>query len=262
MNLFPVAPILLLACSLGHAAAPCAPLRVGYTDQERAPYYMGQGTLVPELPGASVELIRKAAGADCPVQFVRLPTLRLRGALESGAIDVVPLDPRGDDLERFMFPQGADGAPDKRKAVHTVSVVFVRAGDGLPAETEPLRYFSSHVLGVIHGAPIVGQLRQAGLRLDQGALDAGRNLDKLAAGRIDGFAVALSAETDLDAFVRARHGKQLVRLARPLGYSHVWLAANKDYYDANRDRMTAVWRWMEAQGQTQLTVLMRKYKVP
>lgn len=254
---------LLLACSLAQAGADCMPVRVGYTDQERAPYYLGHGMLVPDPAGASVDLIRKAFGSvDCPVSFVRLPTLRLRPALESGLIDMVPIELRPGDQERFALPLAPDGSPDKRKAVRNVTVMLVRAGDGLRPDTDVPAYFRDRAVGATHGAPVVAQLRRAGLEVDDGALDVARNLDKLKLRRIDGLAMTLASEGDMDAYLLARHGSQFTRLAKPLGTSHVWLAASKGYYRANPERVAALWRWIESNGPAQLALYLKQYSEP
>lgn len=263
MKLLPAFAPLLLACSLAQAAADCMPVRVGYTDQERAPYYLGQGMLVPDPPGASIDLIRKAIGSlDCSVTFLRLPTLRLRPALEAGVVDLLPMELRPGDQERFVVPLAADGTPDRRKAVRNVTVMFVRAADAVPADTEAQPYFKDRAIGVTHGAPLVEQLRTAGWQVDDGALDVARNLDKLKLRRIDGFAMTLAGEGDMDAYLQARHGGQIVRLARPLRTSYVWMAASKAYYSAHPERVAALWRWMETQGQSQLAGFLKKYEAP
>ena len=53
-------------------------------DQNRPPYWLGEGEQVPEPPGAAVDLIRSAvmeSGFNCPPTLVRLPVARLRVAL-------------------------------------------------------------------------------------------------------------------------------------------------------------------------------------
>jgi hypothetical protein len=63
--------LLLVACGAS-AAEACQPVRVGYSDRERVPYYMGNGSEVPDKPGVLVELIREAfRSVGCPVVLVR-----------------------------------------------------------------------------------------------------------------------------------------------------------------------------------------------
>jgi hypothetical protein len=50
-------------------------------DQNRPPYWLGEGDKVPDPPGAAVDLIRDAvlgAGFGCTPVWVRLPVARLR----------------------------------------------------------------------------------------------------------------------------------------------------------------------------------------
>jgi hypothetical protein len=64
----------VLAAVASSACAECAPIRLGYTDQELPPYYLGSGSVEGNPPGVTIELIREiAASAGCTVVAVRLP---------------------------------------------------------------------------------------------------------------------------------------------------------------------------------------------
>jgi hypothetical protein len=251
---------LLAAASL--ACAACAPVRAGYIDQHRPPYYLGNGALAPEQPGASVELLREIlASVGCPMLPVRLPSLRIRSALSGGALDVAPLIVHGKDEDDFALPRDAQGRPDRDKTLRSLTIVWVRAADKLPRDTDPADYFKGRRLGVTHGAPFVAEFRSGGIIVDEGALDTIRSFDKLMLKRLDGFAVALTAPGDMDAFVSARYGDDLVRLDKPLRSTYVWLAVNPDYYKANRDQVEAMWRWIASNGRARFDLLLKKYDI-
>ena len=72
---YPVTPAVTPAVTAA-ASVVCIPLRIGYIDQHRPPYWMGEGEQVPEPPGAAVDLMRdaaRAAGFGCAPTLVRLP---------------------------------------------------------------------------------------------------------------------------------------------------------------------------------------------
>jgi polar amino acid transport system substrate-binding protein len=249
---------LMLACHGAQGA--CALMRFSYVDQHRPPYYLGNGPEEGKPPGATVELLREnAAVAGCPVQVVRLPVPRIRQSLELGLTDAAPIDAVGNDTSKYVFPLDKQGNVSKEKAFQLVTIVFVRAKDNIPKGTQPQAYFKNKRLGSVHGAAYADQLRKMGIEVDDGALDANRNLDKLLRGRIDGFAVALTSAQDMDSYVEQRYGKDIVRLDVPLRTTHVWLAFNKTYYANNREHVELMWSWFEKNGRRRFNELLKIY---
>lgn len=251
--------ILLLSCATG-AESACPPVRVGYIDQDRPPYWLGSGTEIPSPAGAGVDYVRAAAAATiaCPLQFVRLPSARLRAALMAGDIDYLPVEERPEMPPEYVVPRDRSGALDRARAVRTRIIVLVRAADQLPADTPTPQYFRERVIGVPFGAPYTGLLRDAGIRVDDGALDLERNIAKLKLKRIDGVALSVSHSNDMDRIIAERHGDEIVRLRMPLFSSNIWLATNAAYYAAHKEQVEAVWTWMAAH-QNELGGIMAKY---
>ncbi|WP_343730546.1 hypothetical protein [Duganella sp.] len=254
------ASLLLLLSAGAHAAEACQPVRVGYSDRERLPYYVGNGPAVPTRPGALVELFRDAVrSGGCPVVFVRLPVARVRMALASGQIDIAPTYTPGDSRADYVVATTAAGAVDTRRALRSMAIVFVRSDDKLAPGTDPQRYFKTHVLAANQGTMLASQLKTAGLQVDDGSVSSESNFDKLRLKRVDGFTVALMTPSALDPYLNEHHGKQLTRLDKPLSVSYVWLGANRDYYQRNREQVEAIWNWLGAHGAPQLDTLTRKY---
>lgn len=250
-----------IALTAGQAVAACAGIRIGYIDQHRPPYYLGAGAVVPAKAGASIELIREiAASAGCDAVFVRLPLLRMRAALIAGKIDAMPMDASESDAQLFALPKNKAGRLDRSKALNYHTVVFVRAADQLPADTDPAMYFKTHTLGVNHGASMVPQLQATGYKIDEGALDAPRNLEKLLRKRVDGYAASLVAVGDMDGVVAARFGTQLVRLHKPLRVTNIWLGISKAYYEKNPRQSEVMWNWIGAHSAARFTTLVKKYE--
>ncbi|MES2263680.1 MAG: transporter substrate-binding domain-containing protein [Pseudomonadota bacterium] len=252
------ASLLLMLASA--AATPCAPIRVGIINHERPPYYLDNGTADTPPRGASVDLIKAIADSvGCPVILVRLPLARIRTALAAGLIDFSPVESQSGDADGIAFPLDRNGQLDWEKSVVATTVVFVRSGDGLAPDTEPAHYFQGRSLGISHGTPYVQPLRQAGIRIDDGAIDVARNFDKLRRRRIDGFALTLSMPGAMDRFVETHYGKEVVRLARPLKTANVWLLANRGYYREHPEQVEAMWRWLSNYGRAHFVELIKKY---
>lgn len=244
----------------GTAAAECAPLRFGYVDQHRPPYYLGSGNVEAAPAGASVDLIREVAAiVGCKVISVRLPPARLRGALKAGTIDAMSMEALESDKELYALPLDAEGMLDAGKALRVHTVVFVRASDTALRNIDPAREFGQRWLGSNYAAPLAASLRRHGFRIDDGALDTERNLEKLMRSRIDGYAISVVAPGDMDNWVAAKYGKAIVRLERPLQTNNVWLAISKDYQARNPAQVAAMWDWVAENGRQRFARIVRKY---
>ncbi|MGZ8990100.1 MAG: substrate-binding periplasmic protein [Telluria sp.] len=252
---------LALLTAASHAYGACAPLRIGYMDQHRPPYYLGTGPEEASPAGASVDLLREiAASAGCPVTMTRLPLPRLRAAAASGAIDAIPLEAGQADVAHYALPVDAAGNLDPSRALRLHTVMFVRASDTALRNVHPARDFNQRWIGVNHAAPLVALLREKGFRIDDGALDAERNLEKLVRNRIDGYAVSVAAVGDMDAWVESKFGNAVVRLEQPMVTHSIWLAVNKDYYARNRPHVDAMWTWVAENGRSRFAKIVKKYE--
>lgn len=249
-----------LMLAAGSAVAACAPLRLGYVDQHRPPYFLGSGNSEASPPGAAVDVIREAAAiAGCKVTAVRLPPARLRAALKAGTIDVMSMEAVDADKDLYALPLDAAGKLDVAKALRVHTVVFVRANDTALRSLDPAREFGQRWLGSNHAAPLVAQLRKQGFRVDDGALDTERNLEKLMRNRIDGYAISVAAPGDMDNWVAAKYGNAIVRLERPVQTNNIWLAMSKDYQARHPAQVAAMWDWVAQNGRQRFTKLVRKY---
>ncbi|MGV7209127.1 substrate-binding periplasmic protein [Oxalobacteraceae bacterium A2-2] len=257
-------PCLLAACaalSVSAMAAPCIPLKVGYMDQDRPPFWLGRGETVPEPPGAAVDLIREAvagAGFGCPPTLVRLPVARLRLALQQGDIDMTTLGQMPSYPPGIALPRDKAGNIDNERAMQNVLIVLVRAADKIPAGINPQQYFKGKVLGAPQGATTNATLRGLGLTVDDGARDLERNLEKLRLGRIDGVVASTVKPEYLDGLLARYHG-EVVRLPQPLVNVRVWLAFNQAYYRRHREQVEALWTWLDVNRGT-LGHVMQKYR--
>lgn len=260
MNYFTFLAALAIALQLGQAKAACEPIRIGYPDQHRPPYWLGAGTEVPERPGAAAELVRQfAASAGCGVILKRLPSLRIAPALASGEIDFAPMDSSAPDTAHIVFPRDRNRQLDASHAIPLYIVVYVRSEDQLARDAEPLRHFQGRLVGITLGSGYRRRMQQAGIRVDSGAVDIARNLEKLKLQRIDGFAVAVTAPGDMDAYIAEKYPGRFSRLPQPLFSDNLWLAASENYYNSHRAQVDTMWTWLGGSGRKALTTLLALY---
>lgn len=249
-----------VAIHAGGAAAACEPIRIGYVNQERPPYYLGSGSEVPAKPGASAELFQRfAASAGCHASLMRLPVNRIIPSLAAGLLDFAPLDSSSKDSANLAFPRDKNNQLDLARAVPINIVVFVRSADQIPPATEPAKYFQDRLLGVTLGATYRTRILGLGLKIDSGAVDIARNLDKLTLSRIDGFAVSVTSPNDMDAYVAQKYKGAIVRLAQPLFTDHIWIAASASYYAAHPAQVEKMWTWLGSAGKREYFNLLKEY---
>ncbi|HEX5342041.1 MAG TPA: hypothetical protein VFX55_06075 [Duganella sp.] len=248
----------VLTCT-ADAAATCEPIRIGYVNQERPPYYLGAGS-VPAKPGASAELFQRfAASAGCEASLRRLPVNRIIPSLAAGQLDFAPLDSSSQDIAELAFPRDKHKQLDYARAVPINIVVFVRSADRIPPATEPAKYFRDRLLGVTLGATYRTRIMGLGLNIDSGAVDITRNFEKLKLNRIDGFAVSVTSANDMDAYVAQKYKGAIVRLASPLLTDHIWIAASASYYAAHPARVEKMWTWLGTEGKREYYSLLKEY---
>lgn len=258
---FPTAlAALAIALHPGHASAACEPIRIGYPDQHRPPYWLGAGTDIPERPGAAAELVRQfAASAGCGAILKRLPSLRIAPALASGEIDFAPMDSSAPDAAHIVFPRDRNNQLDASRAIPLYIVVYVRSDDRLAREAEPLKYFQGRLVGITLGSGYRHRMQQAGIRVDSGAVDIARNLEKLKLQRIDGFAVAVTSPGDMDAYISEKYQGRIARISQPLFSDHLWLAASEHYYQSHRGQVDTMWNWLGVSGRKAIAALLALY---
>jgi hypothetical protein len=253
--------LMALAAPLASSDAGCIPVRFGYIDQNRPPYWMGEGDKVPEPPGASVDLVRDAivaSGFGCLPTLVRLPTARLKVALESGDIDMTTLGEMASYPPEIALPRDKAGNIDRNRALHNTLIVLVRAKDKLPESTVPMQYFHDRVLGAPQGATYVKRLREAGLTIDDGGRDLERNLEKLRLGRVDGVVVSAVNPAHLKASLAPYKGS-VVQLSQPVVSTRLWLAFNDRFYRAHPEQVEALWTWLD-NNRGRLGYVMQRYR--
>lgn len=241
-------------------AKGCIPVRVGYMDQHRPPYWLGDGDKVPDPPGAGVDLIRDAvlaAGFGCTPVWVRLPAARLKVALAAGDIDLAPVGELSFYPAEIALPRDKAGNIDLKRAMHNQVLVLVRSKDKLPASTNPMQYFKGKTLGIPMGNSYAPRLRDAGLTLDEGARDLDRNIEKLKLGRVDGVVVAAVAPAHLKQALEKYKGS-IEQLPQPLLNIRVWLAFNDAFYRAHPQQSEALWTWLDT-NRGRLGYVMQRY---
>jgi len=252
--------VIAIAPVFAFAKAACEPIRVGYLDQDRPPYWLGTGKVVPPRPGAGAELVRRfAASAGCEASLKRVPVLRIKPALASGEVDFAPMDSSAEATPGIVFPRDKSNKIDSARSIPVYIVVFVLRADHVPQDAEPRQYFQGRAIGVTLGSSYRNRIQQVGLKVDGGALDIASNLEKLRLHRIDGFAVSVVSPNDMDSYVATKYKGTIVRMRKPLFADRLWLATSQRYYTEHRDQVEKMWMWLASSGQREFSTLLKDY---
>ncbi|WP_445767573.1 amino acid ABC transporter [Rheinheimera sp.] len=98
-------------------------LRFCYEDKQLLPYYAGDGAVVPEQPGATIEHLRRAtAQVGIELELIRLPWLRCLQQLEDNSIDALVAAFDTTREHYTVYPKQPDGTPDTAKAINQLSL--------------------------------------------------------------------------------------------------------------------------------------------
>ncbi len=249
-----------LALLANSAMAACAPVKVGFSNQHVPPYYMENSQAEASPPGAAVEFIRELLALHgCSMISVRLPPLRIPQALEAGTIDIAPASAPTPDMKSTAFPLDKQGVLDRERSLKMYTMVFVRAEDKMARDGDPLRLLVGKKLATNFGAPYAAPLRSQGFDVDDGALNMGRNFEKLLRHRVDAVIISLTAPSDLDAVVLADHGSSIVRLDKPIRQANIWIATSRQFYANNRETAESMWTWLGTNGRNRFAQLLKKY---
>jgi hypothetical protein len=213
-------------------------------DQNRPPYWLGEGDKVPDPPGAAVDLIRDAVRRRLWLHavWVRLPVARLRWrwptAISTWRRWRTELLPRRDCT---AARQGRQYRPGTRAAQPVLVLVRTRTSCRRDQSHAILR---GKTLGIPQGNAYAARLREAGLTLDDGGRDLDRNIEKLKLGRRGwrGGGGGGAGPPQANAGQVQRRDRTAAAAAMNI---RVWLAFNDSFYRAHTPQSEALWTWLD-----------------
>ncbi|BEV73247.1 MULTISPECIES: ABC transporter substrate-binding protein [unclassified Paludibacterium] len=223
-------PLLLLFAALMASGAVAADLsvRMAYADVASPPYFWGNGSLIPEHPGAAVDLMREAAAAcHLKPQLSRWPNKRLFAMLQADQIDISFMYSFHEDrMALFAYPMSGT-QPDRRYRITSlVYSLYVLRNSPVQFDGQQILNLNNGLIGANTGWSIVEDLRNRGQNVEE-APTTEINFRKLQAGRIAAYA---TQDNVADHYLNASKLTTFVKLQPPLlrkdyfaVISHGWL---------------------------------------
>lgn len=143
--LMPIAALLLYLSLLSSIASadvlPTTPDQIGvppvtlrfcYEDKQLLPYYAGNSAAVPELAGATIEhLTRAAYEAGISLELVRMPWLRCLQQLEDNSVDALVAAYDESRAHFTRYPVTAEGTPDPTLAINQLGLCLAYRYDNM-----------------------------------------------------------------------------------------------------------------------------------
>ncbi|MBI9085145.1 MAG: transporter substrate-binding domain-containing protein [Desulfobacterales bacterium] len=196
-------------------------LNIAYADSEQPPYIYGIGMVIPQNPGAVVDMIKmleqKIHGLQ--INLSRLPWKRCLEYLKSGQVDgIFNASFTQKRLKNGAYPM-KDGQPDPSKRLVTISYgIYSLKNSSITWDGKTFRNLNG-VVGVNRGFSVVSELEKMGVPFQEVNL-VSQNLKKLKLGRI---AAVLAQDVTANALLKDKERFEgIVKLRTPF--------ATKPYY--------------------------------
>ncbi|KAF0815422.1 hypothetical protein IGB42_00503 [Andreprevotia sp. IGB-42] len=234
------APVLIAVWLLLLPLANAQTIRVCYDDQEGA---VGE-VRFKQSPNHAV-LVQLEQQSGVHFEFEGRSWQRCMAELRTNVWDgavAMSFLPERQVLAAFPMKNGKPDA-QRRMTLDTYSLYRVR---GSNVQWDGRHFSGVHgLVGVPPGYSIIGQLKEAGFRLDTSTRLAEQNLRKLLAGRIDAVAL-LTGEGDRTVAAYPEFASRIERIDPPLVTKPFYLVFSRGFIAANPDLAEKLWHALPA----------------
>lgn len=230
---------LWLALFCAPAFAEPVKLRIGYNDNSAFPYFLGQGSEIPEPPGLSLDILRlvgETLGVE--IQFIRKPGPRVLAELGHNKLDagfIFSYKPAREAYGRYPM---ANGQVDGRRRMAVLSyMLYVPHGSRIDWNGEEITGDLNRPIGANIGYSIVADLRKRGVPVEE-SKSTQQNFLKLLAGRLAGVA---DQEIVADAHLRLEGIEGVAKRPVPLATKDYFLIFSHQFYDHHPQLAEKIW---------------------
>ena len=168
-----------VACTSAIAADKPGSMKLCYEDQDVYPW------VLKDRPGLNIvhlKAVEQKLGVK--LEMAPLPWKRCQESLKEGTVDgLFAASFKTDRLEIGAYPMAGD-KPNAAQAMMDDSYSLYRLKGGA-AQWDGKKITVAGAVGAQPGYSIIDQLKQLGVKVDEGAKSADDNLKKLIAGRVD-----------------------------------------------------------------------------
>lgn len=254
--------LLALTVAAQWSGAQTVTFTVAYEDKAQPPYYMAEGSGVPdELPGVAVEMVQmlEAKIPNLKVRLVRYPWKRCLDQLEKGAVDAIFNASHLKERERIgAYPMKA-GAVDPSRRMTTIAYsLYTLPSTRLTWDGARFGNADNAIFGAPLGYSIVKDLREKRVELQE-TMSSDALLKQLLAGRIH---AAVMQDVTADALIAndpARLG--IIRKHElPVASKPYYLMLSLAFQARHPELAERIWNEIGIMRETVLPRLAPKYR--
>ncbi|MCG8619245.1 MAG: hypothetical protein MI802_23735 [Desulfobacterales bacterium] len=263
MRFFALLSICLLWISVGaidtRAAAKKVRLVFVCESEEVFPYFMGTRAVLPENPGATIEIVRLLS-EYVPVDVViqRLSLKRSFIALENGSADALVASYKPSRRKFGRYPMTGDQIDPLRRIDQSDYLLYVMKNSRVTWEPRDQAITGAlQGIGAPFGYSIVSLLKETRVKVDEYG-NTRENLVKLVSGHIDGAALL---EFDADRIIhmeKERFG-HVVKLTPPLSSKPYYLMLGDHFVTAHPRLSENIWEACRIIRKNRSGAIMRRY---
>lgn len=224
-----------VACASVVAADKPASMKLCYEDQDVYPWVMKDR---PGLNIVHLKAVEQKLGVK--LEMAPLPWKRCQESLKEGSVDgLFAASFKTDRLEIGVYPMTGD-KPNAGQAMMDDSYSLYRLKGGA-AQWDGKKLTVTGAVGAQPGYSIIDQLKQLGVKVDEGARSADDNLKKLIAGRVE--AVALQTlEGDNSLRTTAEFADKIEKVNPKLVEKPYFLMLSKQFVGKYGDFSKELWK--------------------
>lgn len=221
--------------TLVHAADKPASVKLCYENADIYPWVMIDR---PGLNIIQLNSVQKKVGIK--FEMVTAPWKRCQEDMRAGAVDgIFAASFKTDRLEMGVYPMVGDKLDASRAMMTDAYSLYRLKGGGAKWDGKILT--ANGAIGAQLGYSIIEQLKQLGVRVDDGAKTADDNLKKLIDGRVDGAAL-MTLEGDLSVRSNPQFAEKIEKVSPPLVEKPFFLMFSKQFAGKYPDAVNEIWK--------------------
>lgn len=249
--------VAVLCASAGFAQADPVPLQLGYSDKESSYFLLGNGPVIPAMPGIAIEMVEAAAVAcDVAPHFTRYPGSRMLALAQENSIDAIVMVSFTPERQAIgVYPMQGDAA-DPAFQIATLTYAFYTRRDSDISWDGKAFTGLERPIGVNLGWSVGNDLKAMGLPVET-AKDTQNNFNKLLLERIDAFAIQTSIGSS---YIRDNNLAERVRELTPaISSKPYYLVFSHGWYDQHPAAAKCLWQSIANQHKTGMKALLERY---
>lgn len=238
-------------------------LTIAYEDKEQPPYYLGDGSNIPNNPGVAVEVVKMLEDYidEISINLVRFPWSRclvsLRNNNVEGIFNASYNKDRAMNIGWYPTKDGSrSGEVDIDRRLTTITYSFYKLrGSNITWDGESFTNLRGNI-GAPLGYSVVNDLKRMGFNVEE-AFSTEANMRKLVADRVAALALQ---DVTADKFIeRRREFSQVEKMHPPLEAKPYYLMLSDEFVRNNPDLAQKIWDTIRIIREEKIDALYDKY---